>query len=218
MKIIKIYEILNSLEPEKIEFLKADGDFMMLVGVILSAQTTDRQVNVVLPALFSRYPSPAALAEADRDDVIEIIRSTGFFNNKAENIIRTAEMIHREYHDRVPSGMKDLLKLPGVGRKTANVIRGSVFGMPAIIVDTHFSRTVRRLELTPEKSPEKIEQDLSAKLPPEIQYRFSMLLNKFGRDFCKSARPLCGSCPVEHLCTSEAKDLSRSSQPNRSRK
>ncbi|MBI9108272.1 MAG: endonuclease III [Spirochaetales bacterium] len=209
MKIIKIYNILNDLEKKRIIFLKTENNFQLLIGVILSAQTTDRQVNEILPALFRRYPSPEDLASAQKDDVIEIIRSTGFFNIKAGNIIKTAGIINEKYGGMVPEPMEDLLKLAGVGRKTANVIRGACFGLPVIIVDTHFSRTARRLNLTAEKNPDRIEHDLAAQLPLDIQYKFSMLLNKFGRDFCKALKPLCGSCPVERFCTWKFKDLSR---------
>jgi endonuclease-3 len=215
VKINKIYNILDKLEAEKIIFLEAENNFQLLIGVIMSAQTTDRQVNVILPDLFERYPSPADLAAAEKDDVIDIIRSTGFFNVKAINIIKTARIIHEDYGDKVPPVMEDLLKLAGVGRKTANVIRGACFGLPAIIVDTHFSRTVQRLELTTEKTPDKIEYDLANKLPGKIQYRFSMLLNKFGRDYCKAVKPSCGNCPVEKLCDWGFKDPSRFSPPTR---
>jgi len=213
MKILRIYDILNDLEEEKIVFLEAETNFQLLIGVILSAQTTDRQVNIILPVLFKRFTSPAELAAAQKDDVINIIRSTGFFNVKAINIIKTAGIIHSRFGDRVPEDMEDLLLLSGVGRKTANVIRGACFNLPAIIVDTHFSRTVRRLGLTSEKNPDKIEQDLGEKLPAVIQYRFSMLLNKFGRDYCKAVKPLCGSCPVEKFCRWELKDPSRFAPP-----
>ena len=206
MKLIKIYNILNSLQDGEIIFLKADGDFMLLTGVILSAQTTDNQVNKVLPELFRRFPGPAELAAAPKNAVVDIIRSTGFYNNKADNIIAAAGMICRDFGGRVPENMDDLLKLPGVGRKTANVILGACFGKPAVIVDTHFSRTVQRLDLTPEKRPDRIEADIAAKTPDEIQYRFSMLMNKFGRDYCKASRPLCSSCPVADLCNWELKD------------
>lgn len=213
MKIIEIYNVLDGLEDKKITFLEADNNFQLLIGVIMSAQTTDRQVNEILPDLFRRYAGPEELAGARKSDVIDIIRSTGFFNNKAANIIETARIVHEDFADVVPAAMDDLLKLAGVGRKTANVIRGACFGLPAIIVDTHFSRTVQRLGLTVENTPEKIERDFAAKLPGEIQYRFSMLLNKFGRDYCKAKSPLCGDCPVEAFCGWEFKDPSRSSRP-----
>ncbi len=199
-KIRCIYNKLNSLTDNKIVFLDAENDFQLLIGVILSAQTTDRQVNEILPLLFGKYSSPEALGKADIADVIKIIRPVGFFNTKAANIIKTAEIIHKEYKSKVPAEMDKLLKLPGVGRKSANVIRGACFNLPAIIVDTHFSRTAGRLGLTSEKSADKIEYDLVNKVAPSIQYRFSMLLNKLGRDFCKAKKPLCNECPLSIIC------------------
>ncbi len=204
-RIEKIYQILNRLAPEQIVFLQADTTYKLLIGVILSAQTTDNQVNIVLPELFRHYPTPEALGRAFRPDVEEIIRSTGFYSVKAANIIATGKMLAEEFGSEVPGKMEELLKLPGVGRKTANVILGACFDKPAIIVDTHFSRTVRRLGFTDEKTPEKIESDLRGKIDPEIQYRFSMLFNKLGRDFCKSRKPECMNCPINEYCDSADK-------------
>lgn len=199
-KVSEIFNRLNRQADGKIIFLEAENNFQLLIGVILSAQTTDRQVNEILPELFRKYPNPEALGSAERSDVIAVIRSTGFFNVKAANIIKTAALIHEMHDDNVPGGMNQLLSLSGVGRKSANVIRGACFGLPAIIVDTHFMRTVTRLGLTIEKSPDKIEADLLTKVPDEIQYRFSMLLNKHGRECCKARLPLCKDCPVRDLC------------------
>ena len=199
-RIIKVYDVLNSLQHGPVVFLEYESEFQLLIGVILSAQTTDMQVNRVLPELFRTYPKPSDLAAADSRSVEEIIRSTGFFKVKAANIIKTAASIHETFNDRVPESMDDLLTLAGVGRKSANVIRGACFGKPAIIVDTHFARTVSRLDFTSEETPERIEYDLACKLPPKIQYRFSMLLNKLGRDYCKSRSPLCVDCPVNRYC------------------
>ena len=200
-KVSEIYNILNSLTSGKIIFLKAENNFQLLIGVIMSAQTTDRQVNEVLPSLFRKYPTPGALGTAELMEVASIIRSIGFYRVKAANIIKTASIIHSKHNDNVPSEMNQLLALAGVGRKTANVIRGACFELPAIIVDTHFSRTVTRLELTTEKTPDKIEYDLGGKIPKKIQYRFSMLLNKLGRDYCHARKPDCENCPVSGLCS-----------------
>ncbi len=200
MKIMQIYNRLDSLTDGEITFLEAENCFQLLIGVILSAQTTDKQVNSILPNLFARFPSPEHLAEADPAETAGIIKSVGFFNIKASNIIKTAAIIHNQHSDHVPSDMEDLLELPGVGRKSANVIRGTCFHLPAIIVDTHFARTAARLDLTTAKEPEKIEYDLIEKVPAAISYRFSMLLNKLGRDFCKAQKPLCMTCPVSDYC------------------
>lgn len=199
-RVSEIYDRLNKLSTGKITFLEASNNFQLLIGVILSAQTTDRQVNGILPELFSKYPLPAALGAANPVEVKEIIRPLGFFNVKALNIIKTAAAIHDKYDDEVPYEMNRLLELTGVGRKSANVIRGECFGLPAIIVDTHFGRIVRRLGLTTEKNPDRVEEDLSSKVKPEIQYRFSMLLNKHGRTHCKARSPLCDKCPLSDLC------------------
>ena len=199
-KILSIYNRLNSLSSGRITFLKAENNFQLLIGVILSAQTTDKQVNEILPDLFEKFPDPGALGSGNLADIIDIIRPVGFFNVKAENIRAAAGLIHSEYNNSVPGKMDDLLKLPGVGRKSANVILGACFDQPAIIVDTHFSRVVSRLGLTGLKGPEKIEMDLKKKVPEHIQYEFSMLINKLGRDFCKARKPLCGECPVENYC------------------
>ena len=199
-KILSIYNILNNLAETEIIFLKYSSSFELLIGVILSAQTTDRQVNNILPKLFCTYPRPEDLAAGKLEDIAEIIRPVGFYNSKAEKIKKTAELISRIHNGRVPEDMEALLQLPGVGRKSANVIRGACFGLPAVIVDTHFGRVVKRLELTAAGSPEKIEADLMSTVPENIQYRFSMLINKLGRDFCKSRNPLCTDCPISKYC------------------
>ncbi|HAK45047.1 MAG TPA: endonuclease III [Spirochaeta sp.] len=199
-KVSEIYSILDGLSEPEIIFLEFENSFQLLIGVILSAQTTDKQVNQVLPDLFRKFPDPQALGAAELQDVINIIRPVGFFNVKARNIIKTAAAVHENHSDEIPESMDELLKLTGVGRKSANVIRGACFNLPAIIVDTHFARTVTRLGLTIEKTPDRIELDLIQSIPSEIQYRFSMLLNKLGREFCHSRKPDCSNCPLKGLC------------------
>ncbi len=206
-KITEIYGILNNLTDGDITFLEAENSFQLLIGVILSAQTTDRQVNTILPHLFAEYPAPEDLGKADTADVAKIIRPVGFFNTKARSIISTASIIAQKHTGRVPETMEELLELPGVGRKSANVIRGACFGLPAIIVDTHFARTVSRLGLTEERNPDKIEYDLSKKVPQKLQYRLSMLLNKLGRDYCRAQKPQCPECPLKYLCSWEGKSF-----------
>ncbi|MDC7227987.1 MAG: endonuclease III [Spirochaetales bacterium] len=201
MKIIEIFNILDELADSEIIFLRYENNFQLLIGVILSAQTTDRQVNQVLPGLFRKYPTPKDLGAADIKAVSEIIRPLGFFNVKASNIIKTAAAVATEHGGEVPQDMNSLLKLAGVGRKSANVIRGACFNLPAIIVDTHFARTVNRLGLTAKQSPDRIETDLAGQVPADIQYRFSMLLNKLGRDFCHARKPDCDNCPVRLHCS-----------------
>jgi len=175
--------------------------FELLVAVILSAQCTDKRVNLVTPALFSRYPTPAALAHAGQADVEELIRSTGFFRNKARNLIGMARRLVDEFGGQVPRGMDELLSLPGVARKTANVVRGECFGLAdGVVVDTHVRRLAGRLGLTRHTDPVKIELDLMAALPPAEWIAFSHRLIRLGRTICTARNPACPTCPLRALC------------------
>jgi endonuclease-3 len=185
---------------EVTSFLEYRSPFELLIAVILSAQTTDRQVNLVTAPLFERFPTPAALAKAGVAEIEEIIHSIGFFHTKARNIRETARLIDERFAGAVPDSMEELTSLPGVGRKSANVVRGTVFGLPAIIVDTHFGRVARRLGFTSEGDPAKIEAEVAQKVAPEQQMRLSMLLNKHGRVFCHARKPDCAGCPLRSLC------------------
>jgi endonuclease-3 len=204
-KILEISDILDKAAPPHIAFLEATDPFKLLISVILSAQTTDRQVNIVAQELFSTYPDPHALAKASIDDVKAIIKSTGYYNAKAKNIIGCAAALEARYEGVVPDTMEDLTTLPGVGRKTANCILGGIYGRPAIIVDTHFGRVVRRLGLVSSDDPTKIEHQIAALLPPERHYRFSMTVNWFGRIRCHAKAPECGTCMLAHVCPWEGK-------------
>jgi len=194
------FHLLDDAYPKVIEFIESESAFQHLIAVILSAQTTDRQVNAVLPVLFSRYPGPADLKSAAVEDIERIIKPLGYYRVKARHIIAAAGGIHDIFHDAVPSAMDDLLSLPGVGRKTAHVIRGRCFGLPAVIVDTHFFRVVRRLGLTDRKQADAVERDIASLLAPEYQYRFSMTVNLHGRTICTARKPQCGACVLEHIC------------------
>ncbi len=174
--------------------------YQLLISVIMSAQTTDAQVNEVTPRLFSRYPGAEDLANAAQVDVERIIHSTGFYRTKARNIRGTARVLMEAFNGEVPSTMEELITLPGVGRKSANVVLGHCFGQPAVIVDTHFSRVVRRIGLTCESDPTRIEGDLKQLVSPDFQYRFSMLINRHGRKTCKARSPLCVDCPIFDCC------------------
>ncbi|ADN02995.1 endonuclease III domain-containing protein [Spirochaeta thermophila] len=196
----RLYGILEEEYPDTSSFISFAEPFQLLVGVILSAQSTDRQVNLILPELFARFPTPGDLAEAPVEEIEALVRSVGFFRMKARNIKETARLVHERWGGRVPERMEDLLLLPGVGRKSANVIRGTIYGRPAIIVDTHFGRVVRRLGLTEEHSPERIERDLASWIPPEKQYPFSMRVNRHGRAVCTARRPACASCRLAPFC------------------
>jgi len=176
------------------------NNFELLVAVILSAQCTDAAVNKVTPGLFARYPDPAALALASLDDIASRIRTLGLFRAKAKSLKRCAEQLVRDHNSEVPSAMEDLTKLGGVGRKTANVIRGHAFGEPGIAVDTHCRRLSRRLGLTRQQDPVKIEADLARILPPSEWTNFSHRLIIHGRRVCYARKPSCNRCTLTRLC------------------
>ncbi len=167
---------------------------------VLSAQTTDENVNKVAPALFERYPGPAELAEADPEEVEKIVFSTGFYRQKTRSIIALALATEDEFGGEVPNDLDQLVTLPGVGRKTASVVLAEAWGKPAIAVDTHVRRVAGRLELTAETDPAKIEQDLKALFPVDVWAGLSMRFIQFGRDVCLARRPRCGSCELNPLC------------------
>jgi endonuclease-3 len=196
------YAILDRTSPPDITFLTQTDPFRLLVSVIMSAQTTDRQVNEVATVLFQRYPTPSDLANADLDSVKAIIKSTGYYNAKAKNIVGTAQALVKNFGGQVPLDMEKLVSLPGVGRKTASVILGQIAHKPAIIVDTHFSRVVQRIGITHEKDPQRIEQEVARLLPAEYHYRFSMIVNLHGRQVCHARKPQCEICTVAPFCAS----------------
>ncbi len=199
-KVDDIFNVLDTLYSSKLDFIDFKTPFELLIGVILSAQTTDVRVNMVLPKLFDRFSTPEDLARASDKDVIDIIRPLGFYNSKCKSIKGAADTVSRVYNGVVPSTMEELLKIPGVGRKSANVILGRIFGKPAIIVDTHFGRVCRRVGFTLEKKPELVERDLKAIVPEKLQYRFSQVVNNHGRQFCKAKNPMCNECPILEFC------------------
>ncbi|HEX9442512.1 MAG TPA: endonuclease III [Candidatus Binatia bacterium] len=176
--------------------------FELLVAVILSAQSTDEMVNRVTPELFRRYPSPAALARAPLGQIEKLIRRLGLFHAKALALKKMSRQLAESHAGEVPATMEELTSLAGVGRKTANVILGHAFGVPGIIVDTHCKRVSRRLGLTREEDPEKIERDLMKLLPPEEWTGFSHRLVLHGRRVCHARKPDCPRCPVNDLCPS----------------
>jgi endonuclease-3 len=180
--------------------LDYDNAFRLLVVTVLSAQTTDDNVNKVAPVLFERYPTPADLAEANPEDVEQIVYSTGFFRQKTKSIIRLAQGVEEMFGGEVPEDLDELVKLPGVGRKTASVVLAEVWAVPAIAVDTHVKRVTRRLGLTDQTDPVKIEKDLKALFPTETWSGLSMRIIQFGRDVCDARRPLCGQCELFSLC------------------
>jgi endonuclease-3 len=197
-----LVEKLIRIHPDTAPFLESGSPFQLLVAVILSAQCTDAKVNEVTRVLFRAFPTPARLASAPLADVEKIVYPTGFYRDKAAHIVETARILLEKHGGEVPMEMEALTALPGVGRKTANVIRGQVGGLPAVIVDTHFKRVVRRLGLTEQDDPAAIERELAAQVPLRLQFAFSMAANRHGRLFCTARSPRCGDCPVQKLCPS----------------
>lgn len=197
----EIYKLLDENSPSKIEFLRADETWKLLVCIILSSQTTDKMVMRVTPHLFEMFPTIEAMANADVNEIKECIKSIGFYNAKANNIKETCRILHSAYNDEVPLSIELLVRLPGVGRKTANCIIGHTTEKNAIIVDTHFKRVVNRLGLTKQNDPEKIESEMKKLFLPEEQFRFSMTANLFGREICHSRNPLCERCYLKEFCT-----------------
>ena len=193
--------------------LRHEGAFQLLAATILSAQTTDARVNEVTPALFARYPTPADLAAADPVGVEVLIHSTGFFRAKARSLIGMAQALEERFDGQVPSDMADLVTLPGVGRKTANVVRSVGLGLPGLPVDTHVGRLSRRLGLTAETDPVKVEADLNALVPAAERGALSLRLILHGRQICASRRPRCELCVLGDFCPSSqvpARPLGRS--------
>jgi endonuclease-3 len=176
--------------------------FELLAATILSAQCTDARVNMVTPALFAKYPTPQALAVANPTEVEEIIRSTGFFQTKARNLIGMAQNVVERFDGEIPRELEDLVTLPGVGRKTGNVLRSVVYDLPGLAVDTHVGRLSRRLGLTTEEDPVKVEKVLNGFIDPPEWGRFSLRLILHGRRVCDAKKPKCDICEFEDICPS----------------
>ncbi|MFP4134616.1 MAG: endonuclease III [Halothece sp.] len=192
---------LKDLYPNATCTLNYETPVQLLVATILSAQCTDERVNKVTPELFARFPDAKAMAEAKREDIETLIRSTGFYRNKAKSIQGACEMIVSKFGGNVPDTMTDLLKLPGVARKTANVVLAHAYGVNAgVTVDTHVKRLSSRLGLTKKSDPKQIEKDLMALLPQAEWENWSIRLIYHGREVCKARQPLCEVCPLADLC------------------
>lgn len=200
----RIRDILFPLWPDAKPLLSFSSHFEMLCAVMLSAQTTDEQVEAVMPALFTRYPDAAAMAAARPEDVEALIHSVGFFRTKARHLVETAGILVRNYEGKVPSRMEKLLGLPGVGRKTANLVLSACFGKPGIIVDTHVIRVAYRLGLHGKKDPTAIEALIRAHLDEKYHTSFSHALNRHGKYVCTARAPACvrgpGLCPLDSFC------------------
>ena len=207
-RVIAVQERMNEHFPEAECALVFDGDpFKLTIATLLSAQTTDKGVNKVTPVLWERYPTPADLAAADVRDVEEIIHTIGFYHNKAKNCIATAQMVVSEFGGEVPANYDDLQRLPGVGRKTANIVMNTGFGIvEGIAVDTHVFRVAHKLKLSAAKDASKCEQDLLKIIPKELWGPVNHQWVLFGRQVCIARRPQCADCFLADLCPSAGKE------------
>ena len=203
---IAAVEGLKAAYPDAICSLTAENPLQLLIAVRLSAQCTDARVNLVTPALFARFPTLDSLADADPEEVGEYIRSCGLYKTKAKDIVAMCRMLRDVYGGAIPDTVEELTKLPGVGRKTANLVCGDVYGKPAVVADTHCIRITGRLGLTDgTKDPYKVEMQLRKILPPDESNDFCHRLVLFGRDTCSARSPKCGECPLREFCPSAAK-------------
>lgn len=202
----RIEKVLSLLDEhygtEKICYLNHESPWQLLIAVILSAQCTDARVNIVTGPLFERYPDAAALAAADIDDVEELIHSVGFYKNKARNIVLASRKIVQEFDGEVPETLEELTSLAGVGRKTANVIRGNIYDEPSIVVDTHVKRISNKLGFTKETDPEKVEYALMKVLPKDHWIMYNIQIITLGRQICTARSPKCGECFLRDYCPS----------------
>jgi endonuclease-3 len=204
----KILDILDGLYPNVTCALHHSSPWELLVATILSAQCTDERVNMVTPGLFRKYPTMEDFAAVRPEVLAQDVRSTGFFNNKAKSIVGAAQTILKDFQGEIPREIDQLLNVPGAARKTANVVLGTAFGIASgVVVDTHVARISRRLDLTKEDNPVKIERDLMAQLPRERWISFSHQVIHFGRGICIARRPKCHECAVNPLCYAEDKQV-----------
>jgi len=207
-RLTRILAQLDKLYPDVQCALHHKDAWQLLVATILSAQCTDERVNKVTPGLFKKYPTIKAFANVPQDELAQDIRPTGFFNNKAKSLIGAAKKLLNEFGGKVPKTMEELLTVPGAARKTANVVLGSFYGIPAgVVVDTHVQRITRRLDLTKNTDPGKIEQDLMSSLPIDRWIHFSHQVIHFGRQICIARKPKCSSCPLDPLCYAKDKTI-----------
>ena len=202
----EILKILDPIYPKEKTALKHRTPFELLIATILSAQCTDKTVNKVTKELFKKYKKPEDYLSVPLEELEQDIRPTGFYKVKAKRIRECCEILINDYKGKVPSEMDELLRLPGVGRKTANVVLGAVFDVPGIVVDTHVKRLAKRLGLSDSNDPEKIEKELEQLVPKEKWRRFSDVLIYHGREICKARKPLHDKCPISNLCPSARKD------------
>ena len=205
-RIAQILEALNRLYPAATCALRHADAWQLLVATILSAQCTDKRVNQVTPGLFRKYPAMQDFAAVSQEELARDIRSTGFFNNKAKSVIGAARKILSDFGGKVPETMEEMLTIPGVARKTANVVLGTAYGIPSgVVVDTHVQRIAQRLDLTGEKDPVKIEKDLMKLIPQGRWILFSHQLIHHGRNLCVARKPRCAECLLNPICRAKDK-------------
>lgn len=198
---IEILNIIDDMYGTDMRcYLNHENVWQLLIATILSAQCTDARVNIVTDSLFKKYTSIKDFANASLSELENDIKPTGFYHNKAKNIIECCKKLHYEYNDEVPSSIEELTSLSGVGRKTANVIRGNIFNEPSIVVDTHVKRISNRLALTKESDPVKIEFDLMKELPKDHWILFNIQIITFGREICSARSPKCEQCRLKKYC------------------
>ena len=200
-----VNDIISQLKkryPDALCALHYSKDYELMIAVRLSAQCTDARVNLITPALFERFPTLEAFASADIEEVERYVHSCGFYRQKAKDIVESCGLLLRRHGGKVPDSMDALLQLPGVGRKTANLLLGDLYGQPAVVCDTHCIRISNRLGLAQGKEPEKVERQLRAILPPEESSDFCHRLVLFGRDICTARSPKCSECPLRPFCHS----------------
>lgn len=200
-KVLAVIEILKELYPDPKCALEYEKDYELMIAVRLSAQCTDARVNLVTPALFAEFPTLDSLADADVSRIEELVHSCGFYKHKARDIVLACQMLRAEYGGKVPDNMTDLLRLPGVGRKTANLLLGDLYKVPgSVVCDTHCIRIANRLGLAQGKEPEKVEAQLRAILPPEESSDFCHRIVLHGRAICTARAPQCAACPLAPHC------------------
>ena len=200
-KVRAILDILQDRYPDPVCALRYEKDYELMIAVRLSAQCTDARVNQVTPGLFAAYPTLEAMAGAPIEDVENHVRSCGFYRHKARDIVLACQMLLSDYGGKVPGTMEELLRLPGVGRKTANLLLGDLYRVPgSVVCDTHCIRICGRLGLSHGKEPEKVETQLRAILPPEVSSQFCHRIVLFGREICTARAPKCGECPLAPWC------------------
>ena len=200
-KVAAIIDILKARYPDALCALHYQKDYELMIAVRLSAQCTDARVNLVTPALFEKYPTLEDMAHADIEDVEKMVHSCGFYKHKARDIVLACQMLLSDYGGKVPDNMQDLLKLPGVGRKTANLLLGDLYAVPgSVVCDTHCIRICGRLGLSHGKEPEKVEMQLRKILPPEESSDFCHRIVLYGREICTARSPKCGKCPLSPFC------------------